>query len=222
MNRRWMIAVLMLTVSPLIVMAQEATTRPTGMAMGPDTQPSQNPSRSEGYRNPRRRSRRTVDSAPAVMPAIYDAVGERNIFIKGDQHPAPAANTQAPAFDPNHYTYSTPANELVLTGVSLEGRAKVAFLEDQQEFSVKRVQVGDSIAQGKVVNLTLDALDYKDHSGNTIRVAVGFNLAGGNVWGAATDSGGAASTQPSVTGPRAPGESMEDYLRRRRAAELGH
>ena len=114
--------------------------------------------------------------------------------------------------------YTPTASQLVLTGVSLEDKAKVAFLEDQQAYTVTRVKIGDQIANGKVVNITLDALDYKDPNGNIIRVTVGFNLAGGDVWGVANSSTAGSSTQPALTGPRAPGESMEDYLKRRRAA----
>jgi hypothetical protein len=161
-------------------------------------------------------------SAPTSMPSIYEVVSSRNIFLKGNQRPPPAAPpTPAPKYDG---IYRPSASQLVLSGVSLEDNEKVGFLEDQQTTptTVTRVKIGDTIADGKVVSMTLDALDYKDASGRIIRVEVGFNLAGGDVWGmgaSSSSSGGGSTTQPANSAPRLPGESMVDYLKRRRAAE---
>lgn len=197
----------------------EPATRP---AEEPSTQPDSGLTRQQAYRE-RRRERRSSEVSPAdaSFQAIFAAVSARNIFLKGDQRPPPAsAGLQGV---PSDYKYVPKASELVLTGVSLEDNQKVAFLDDQQAYTSTRVKVGDAISDGKVVNITLDALDYKDSAGRTIRVEVGYNLAGGDVWGAtgSTPESG-ASTRPAITGPRAPGESIEDYLRRRRAAELNH
>jgi hypothetical protein len=206
----------------LTVMAQDATTRPADdTSAAPATRPDSSSSRYGNYRQNRRFNRRSVESAPApaALPTIYDAVSARNIFIKGDQRPPPVETHTAPIVTG---PYVPTASQLVLTGVSIEDNARVAFLEDQQAFTSTRAKIGDQIANGKVVNITLDALDYKDPNGNIIRVTVGFNLAGGDVWGVANSPTVGSSTQPAMTGPRAPGESMEDYLKRRRAAELVH
>jgi hypothetical protein len=151
------------------------------------------------------------------MPTIYEEVATRNIFVKGNQRPAPQAIPENTG--PGSYNYVPTPTDLVLTGVSLTDRGKVAFLEDQQANQVTIVKIGDKISTGKISAITLDALDYRDSGGRTIRVKVGFNLAGGDVWGVSGSSSTQPSTQPSRVGPRAPGESMLDYLRRRRAAE---
>jgi hypothetical protein len=219
MKARLALLVLLTIACPVTAIAQEATTRPADN--GAATRPESSSPRFENYRQSRRfnLNRRSAQPAPVALPTIYDAVAARNIFIKGDQRPPPVVSNPAPILSG---PYTPTASQLVLTGVSLEDKAKVAFLEDQQAYTVTRVKIGDQIANGKVVNITLDALDYKDPKGNTIRVTVGFNLAGGDVWGVANSSTAGSSTQPALTGPRAPGESMEDYLKRRRAAELSH
>jgi hypothetical protein len=215
--KSWTLFILMFASA---AMAAEPTTRPDLAA--PATRPFGGESRYESGRSLRRFERRNELQRPSEarssatnQPAIYEEVGARNIFVKGNQRPPPA--DAAPAAN-----YTQTASQLVLTGVSVADNGKLAFLEDQQASTVARVRLGDAIAAGKIVNITLDSLDYQDARGKVVRVYVGYNLAGGDVWGVASSGGTApASTQPARTGPRAPGESMEDYLRRRRAAEMG-
>jgi len=196
-------------------MAAESTTRPE-VSAAPTTRPYGEGRRYESNRSYRQNQRRSEMAQPSA-PMIYDEVGARNIFVRGNQRP--------PRQEPGPIGPLPPsASQLVLTGVSLADNGKLGFLEDQQAQTVTRVKVGDAIAAGKVVNITLDSLDYQDAGGKIIRVYVGYNLAGGDVWGVSSSSSGAstqASTQPQRTGPRGPNESMEDYLRRRRAAETG-
>ena len=158
------------------------------------------------------------------LPAITEEVGSRNIFIRGNQRSLPPQ--PAPISQPLPYNYTPTANDLVLTGVSLSDYGRVAFLEDQGANSVTQVAIGQKIAAGKIINITLNSLEYQDAAGRTIRVNVGFNLAGGDVWGISgnqsSESTSSSSTMPSRTGPRAPGESMEDYLKRRRLEEMSH
>ena len=195
--------VLLMIACPLTATAQDATTRPADAAAGPATRPESSSSRFGNYRTNRRFERRSTEAAapaaPAGLPVIYNVVAARNIFIKGDQRPPPVETNTGPVVVRQ---YAPTASQLVLTGVSLEDNTKVAFLEDQQAYTVTRVKIGDPVANGKVVNMTLDALDYKDPNGNIIRVTVGFNLAGGDVWGVANSSTSGSSTQPALTGPR--------------------
>lgn len=181
--------------------AQTTTTRPSATPATPRP-------RGEMTRPIQRRS-----SATRGLPTIYEEVAMRNIFLRGNQRPA-----QNPPPQTNYYSGVPTPTDLLLTGVSLTESGRVAFLENQPANEVTVVKIGDKISSGKVVNITLDSLDYRDSGGRTIRVGVGFNLAGGDVWGVS------ASTRPSVqaggTVQRLPGESMLDYLRRRRASEM--
>jgi hypothetical protein len=208
--KRWTLLIVLVAST---AMAAEPTTRPEFSA-APATRPYGAARRYESNRS-YRESQRRGEMAQPNLPAIYDEVGARNIFVKGNQRP--------PRQNPGPIGPLFPsASQLVLTGVSLADNGKLGFLEDQQAQTVTRVKVGDAIAAGKVVNITLDSLDYQDAGGKIIRVYVGYNLAGGDVWGVSSSGASTqASTQPQRTGPRAPGESMEDYLRRRRAAETG-
>lgn len=220
MNSLWRPIVVLMVVFPLAALAQEATSRPSQETAGPTSRPRFT-ARYENYRNNnnnRGYDRRSTSSTP-TLPVIYDEVASRNIFIKGDQRPPPVVNN--PVVVPTG-PYQPAATSLFLTGVSLEDHTRVAFLEDKQAYTSREVKIGDDIANGKVVNISIDALDYRDRNGNTVRVRVGFNLAGENGEGVSFEPSSGSSTQPASSAPRAPGESMIDYLRRRRAAESAH
>jgi hypothetical protein len=225
MKTRVIFLVLFTMCFAMVAAAQDAATQPAEESSAPTSRPEGSFPRQRNFRSSRRfdRERRNpgdAASTPAAPTVLLDAVSARNIFLKGNQRPPPAS-TAGTSSVVQSGPYIASANQLVLTGVSLEDNVKVGFLEDEQAFTVARVQIGSPIANGKVVNMTLDALDYKDAGGKTIRVQVGFNLAGGDVWGVSGSSTG-STTQPASSSPRGPGESMEDYLRRRRAAEAGH
>jgi len=210
--KKWFLILFVCAITAIAAIAAETTTRPEAARVVPTSRPS-----GRSFRNGRNRSLARRPVAPATdLPAIYEEVASRNIFVRGNQRPP---RTDAGSEAASYNNVPTP-NQLLLTGISLTNSGKVAFLENQDANQVTLVKIGDKVSTGKAVSMTLDSLDYQDASGKTIRVNVGFNLAGGDVWGV---SGSSSSTQPSTqssrTGPRGPGESMEDYLRRRRAAE---
>jgi hypothetical protein len=213
--KKWFLILFVCAITAIAAIAAETTTRPEVTRIAPTSRPS-----GRTFRNGRNRSSARRNVAPATdLPAIYEEVASRNIFVRGNQRPPQVdANSQGGS---SYSNVPTPS-QLILTGISLTNSGKIAFLEDQDANQVTLVKIGDKVSTGKAVSMTLDSLDYQDASGKTIRVNVGFNLAGGDVWGV---SGSSSSTQPSTqssrTGPRGPGESMEDYLRRRRAAETG-
>jgi hypothetical protein len=216
--KTWILILIACTVTTIAAIAAETTTRPeiSITVASPTSRPS-----AQSFRNGRNRSssRQLVSTASSSLPAIFEEVASRNIFVRGNQHPPrPDANSQS--LGGSYNSVPTP-NQLLLTGISLTNNGKVAFLEDQDANQVTLVRIGDKVSTGKAVSMTLDSLDYQDAGGKVIRVNVGFNLAGGDVWGVSGSSSPQASTQPSgsATGPRRPGETMEDYLHRRRAAE---
>jgi hypothetical protein len=208
--------------------AAPAATQPSAMDV-PTSRPSMTQQRFEG--RTQRRSRRGTQqqgsggfggsSAPAAQP-LSEQVGSRNIFIRGNQQVREEIVNQSQ--NAANYQSSMQAQQeadLVFTGVSLADNGKIALVENHTDYSVQRVKIGDPIAYGKVVAMTLDTLDYQNKAGRIIRVGIGNNLAGGDVAGVVGGTtSGTASTQPSKAGPRLPGESMEDYLKRRRAAEV--
>jgi|HubBroStandDraft_1064217.scaffolds.fasta_scaffold80797_1 hypothetical protein len=215
-------AALLILVCAAAAIAADTTTRPDISIQDQPTTRRSSFSFDGGFRNRRERRYEQQQNPPIIanLPAITEEVGARNIFVKGNQRSLPPQPLPPPGpLPPSGPT----AIQLVLTGVSLSDYGKLAFLEDQSTYTVTRVQVGDTIAMGKILSITLNSLDYRDASGRIIRVEVGYNLAGGDVWGvSASTSSPGASTQPSRSGPRQPGESMEDYLKRRRQEEMGH
>ncbi|MGD0464137.1 MAG: hypothetical protein ABSB74_16770 [Tepidisphaeraceae bacterium] len=210
--KRWLLILAVCAGAAIAAIAAETTTRPEVSPSAPASRPSERPLRAARSRS---FAQRSVSASPN-LPTIYEEVASRNIFVRGNQRPGRPDSEGNGSFN----NVPTP-NQLLLTGVSLTNNGKVAFLENQDANQVTLVRIGDKVSTGKAVNMTLDSLDYQDAGGKVIRVNVGFNLAGGDVWGVSGSSSTQASTQPSRTGPRGPGESMEDYLRRRRAAEVG-
>jgi hypothetical protein len=221
--KTWLLILIVCAGAAIAAIAAETTTRPEAPRSDASRSeisraaPSSRPSNRSG-RSRRTRSYAERQVSPTVnFPTIYEEVASRNIFVRGNQRPprADAAAEGAGSFS----NVPTPS-QLLLTGISLTDNGKIAFLENQDANQVTLVKIGDKVSTGKAVSMTLDSLDYQDASGKIVRVNVGFNLAGGDVWGITGSSASPqASTQPSRTGPRGPGESMEDYLRRRRAAE---
>ncbi len=210
--KKWLLILVVCAGAAIAAIAAETATRPEVSPAAPASRPSALPLRAARARSYARRSA----AASGNLPAIYEEVAIRNIFVRGNQRP-PRTDSDAGGA----YNRVPLPNQLLLTGISLTNNGKVAFLEDQDANQVTLVRIGDKVSTGKAVNMTLDSLDYKDAGGKVIRVNVGFNLAGGDVWGVSGSSSTQPSTQPSRTGARGPGESMEDYLRRRRAAEIG-
>ena len=115
---------------------------------------------------------------------------------------------------------------MVFNGVTKSDVA-VAMLENTDTHSVLYVHVGDEIARGKVTAITLDSLDY-EAGGKVTRVEFGQTLSGGmgilTIPGALASPAAGGTTQPSVGGSTSPnrqlGESVEAYMRRRRAMGL--
>jgi hypothetical protein len=233
----------------VVAVAQDATTQPSqenapanverqANSGGPTSRPFDSQSQYRNFRNNRRdRNNNNNDrrygqqnnstTAQSSQQVLYEQVGSRNIFVKGNQQtPEVIVNPGTQLSQDQIYRQQQERN-LVLTGVSLADNGKIALLEDHSDYSVRELKIGDPVANGKIVDITIDTLDYKDNNGRLVKVGVGFNLSGGDVWGVSGSSsgfssgGGGASTQPAKSGPRMPGESMEDYLKRRRASEVG-
>jgi hypothetical protein len=237
-----MAAGLAVTIGAMAI-AQDATTQPTQQDQpgnvdrqsngGPTSRPFdsqyrnfRNNRRDRNNNNNDRRNGQQNNSAntQSTQQVLYEQVGSRNIFVKGNQQTPEVIVNQGPQLSQDQIYRQQQERNLVLTGVSLADNGKIALLEDHSDYSVREVKIGDPVANGKIVDITIDTLDYKDNSGRLVKVGVGFNLTGGDVWGVSGSSSGAgstgagASTQPAKGGPRMPGESMEDYLKRRRAA----
>ncbi len=114
------------------------------------------------------------------MPREFDSLSRRNIFIKGrqtsDSFDGGGGFSRAPE---REYSSGPAADELIFNGVTISEQSVVAFIEDTTTGTVRLVQVGDSVARGKIGQIDLDSLQYVAN-GKTYRVLVGQNLLGGD------------------------------------------
>lgn len=155
----------------------------------------------------------------------YGVISERNIFLKDRAHPttrSSAGGSGSSSTQPSSRT--DPEHAMTLTGIVFEDNAYHAFLENRDSNTIQRVNVGDSVARGKIIEITIDGMLYENTSGQQMQVVIGSDLTGKTaapIEPYALPS--VASTMPSgVEGLKAddPNLTMEQKLKLRRAAEL--
>jgi hypothetical protein len=193
----------------------EPSTQPAVVNAQIPVRPARPLSRSSRNRNRRGQSAMSsplVDPTPkpGQISGAFEIVMNRSIFKKGSQSTTDGGGI---ARSVNMPTVSE--RTLVFNGVT-KGDNAIAMVENTDTHEVLKLRVGDEIARGKVVAISLDSLDY-EVGGNVTHVAFGQTLSGGTFSG----SSAAGTTQPSAgSAARQLGESIEAYLRRRRAMGL--
>ncbi|MGD1278175.1 MAG: hypothetical protein ABR964_13260 [Tepidisphaeraceae bacterium] len=140
---------------------------------------------------------------PRPMSRQYQLPPDRTIFVKG-RLASDASGGTRPAGP------ARPEETLVFSGVTETDYQMVAFVEDTAAGKISQLQVGDSIASGKITDITLDSLEYEADGKRTL-VRVGQNLLGADALGL-----------PSLATTQSAGSELLDRLRRRRQQELGH
>lgn len=135
-------------------------------------------------------------SRPMAEP--YHILLVRSIFSRDHNRAAPlirtyaTPTTQSVALDPSSAAAQLAAAQaeanFLLKGVSVEDGVPGAFFEQTSAGQLFRVRAGEPISHGKLVNITLDGVDYSN--GVTVnRIAIGQALDGGSA---------APTTQPST------------------------
>lgn len=113
-------------------------------------------------------------AAAGSMDPKFAVMVQRSIFSRDRGRPGsgqpdrPTTTRAAPL---------TAEQNVVFAGVLRVGDAYAAFIENQTTRSTNVVHVGESLARGKVSEITLDSLTY-EANGVTRRVEVGQNMAG--------------------------------------------
>ena len=126
-------------------------------------------------------------AAPAVdgsLPGPYQVLLTRSIFASGGKPEAGATAAAPPA---------SPEAALSLKGVVQEDQQFTAFIEDVPARRTLELRVGDPVARGRIVGITLHELEYES-AGRLTRVAIGQPLSGAS----------APTTGPAVEAPAAP------------------
>ncbi len=118
-------------------------------------------------------------SSREILPPDYAVFTTRSIFMKG-RVPTPV-NITTDIFGPSTGTTQPRKSEdmIVFNGVTDVDGDVAAFIEDTSTGKVSTYKTGDSIAQGKILNITLDSLEYQGADGRSVRVLIGQTLTGG-------------------------------------------
>jgi hypothetical protein len=181
-------------------------------------------------------------AAPAARPATktpaqesfdrYQVLLSNNIFVRDRARWNPRG--RAAAGSP-----LTPEEATALRGVVRQGEGANAtyyvFLEDVRTQETTKMRVGAPVCAGKLVNPTLDSVDYLKN-GVAKRIQVGQNLTGKQAatpapaQPAGDDNGNAPALQPVVRGtgaspastaPALSPEKLLEQMRQKRLKELG-
>jgi len=153
------------------------------------------------------------------MSHDYLALTNRSIFKKGMQTVDPFAPLTPPP-PPRPDIYTVQESALEFNGATRADENRAAFFENTSTHEVLTRHVGDSVARGKILAITLDSIDYQVN-GQTSTILLGQTLDGQDGPSmASAPSISMSSTQPSgtFTGPQA---AMLEQLRQKRLKELG-
>ena len=162
-----LVAVLLATCSMTVAQTMPATLPSTLPTTGPTTQSAttQPASRPSARRE--------------TLPSAYAVLTTRSIFMKGRV----PERLETITSDPFANSTTQPARKgedmIVFNGVTDVDGTLAAFIEDTGQGKVSIYRQGDSIAQGKIVGISLDALEYQRSDGQTVKVSIGQTLSGG-------------------------------------------
>ena len=150
----------------------------------------------------------------AAMDDQFRVLLERSIFARSgiaERTDRPPTTSTAPSAPP-----LSPEQAVVFVGVLVQDSEYIAFAENQLTRQLMLLRVGDDVARGKVVGITLDTLAYA--SGGSIKVIhLGQNLAGEQASTSSFASTGSSPTTSPAGTPSGPMSAVEAALRARRA-----
>ena len=151
-----------------------------------------------------------AQAAPPAMSGNYLLLTTRSIFFNGRYRIESPIRPIPPK----------PQDTLVFVGAMKTfangGSQMTGFILDNESGRVSQVAVGQNVAGGRILEITLDGLEFE--SGGAVQhILVGQNLAGVQVFGV---NAAAASTMPSSGDFDGPHGDMLKLLHDRRAREL--
>jgi hypothetical protein len=101
----------------------------------------------------------------------YKAIAEKNIFSRSRTKAIPLSQLQQQVVVVPEQSYYS------LRGITKESDVYIAFVEDSRSYRVTRARKGESVAGGKISDITMDDISYT-LSGKTAKIEVGMNLEG--------------------------------------------
>ena len=102
----------------------------------------------------------------------YGILVERNIFSRNRTRKTDKRDKK-----PKNIVQRYAHEEFVLRGISRWSKEYVAFLENTSYSQTKMYRIGDSVAEGKIKNITLDYVEFEIKK-NVKKVEIGKNLQG--------------------------------------------
>ena len=196
---------------------------------GPTTAPSTSPATAPAMSEPQPAETPSSSSAsPARGFDQYNAIVERNIFLRERPRPRPA-NTQRWERPRDPTPPETPEQRYVLRGVVIENDELRAYFENIRSNEGVRVKPGEAIGNGHIAGIAIDAVAYAAADGTVTWIDVGENLTGARDTRSGTGGGTSASatpsTSPSTTSPSTSSDpanlSVEERMRQRRLQQRG-
>lgn len=175
--------------------------------------------------------RAAPQAAPTqALPQEYAVLLSRSIFAKSGRSAGPGfvrrggggPDDPDTAVTSSRSADSSPESRWAFRGVFREGPQLIAFLEDLSSRKTFRMKVGDSVARGRIAEITLDRICYQVGDKRSV-VEIGQTLEGGL---AATPPPTSRPADSATTGaaasppPSAP-SSAEERMRLRRQQEGG-
>ncbi|HMO25042.1 MAG TPA: hypothetical protein PKB10_02125 [Tepidisphaeraceae bacterium] len=167
----------------------------------------------------------------------YGVLSEQNMFHRERRRPSPPSTRPTTTTPP-----AAPERAFVLVGVVFEDGQVRAYIEDGNTGSIRRLTAGEAIARGTIAAIEIDAVAY-EHNGDVRWIELGHDFTGALPQGvsagpspppapaasggangtASTPAGAGGSTPAPAAGvdPNEPGISVEERMRRRRAAQQG-
>jgi len=144
------------------------------------------------------------------------------------RQPAAPAPAQKPEPTKRQDEGPNPERFVVLRGIVFQDGRFIAFIEDTLTRETTKARIGDSVAQGRLKNITLDYVEYESY-GRTVKVAVSDNFARAETASkdaskpppaAGTTQASDTTTSRPGTGVKKEGLSVLERLRQRRQREL--
>ena len=102
----------------------------------------------------------------------YGILVERNIFSRNRTRETDKRDEK-----PKNVVQQSAHEEFVLRGISRWSKEYVAFLENTHYSQTKMYRIGDSVAEGKIKNITLDYVEFETKT-NVKKVEIGKNMQG--------------------------------------------
>jgi len=148
----------------------------------------------------------------------YGVLSERNIFMRERGRrfrPEPSSRPSSSRRAEDSY---------VLRGVVFEDGAYHAYVENLDRSAMLRLAVGEAVADGKIVQIELDSVEY-EQAGRRTRVEIGRSLTGGQVaYPTSAPESSGSTTQPSagpLLNPNDPNLTLEQRMKLRRQQQMG-